>query len=103
MWGGEFGRTPMFQGKGQEPGRDHHMRAFSMWLAGGAIRGGTSHGSSDELGYHVAEDPVHVRDLHATLLHLLGLNHRRLSYRVQGLDFRLTGVEPAHVVHQVLA
>ena len=103
VWGGEFGRTPMFQGKGQEPGRDHHMRAFSMWLAGGAIRGGTSHGSSDELGYHVAEDPVHVRDLHATLLHLLGLNHRRLSYRVQGLDFRLTGVEPAHVVHQVLA
>jgi len=103
VWGGEFGRTPMFQGKGQEPGRDHHMRAFTMWLAGGAIRGGTAHGSTDELGYHVAEDPVHVRDLHATLLHLLGLDHRRLTHRVQGLDFRLTGVEPAHVVQQVLA
>ncbi len=103
VWGGEFGRTPMFQGKGQEPGRDHHMRSFSMWLAGGGVRGGVTYGATDELGYHSVENPVHVRDLHATMLHLLGIDHNRLTYRTQGLDFRLTGVEPARVVREVLA
>jgi len=103
IWGGEFGRTPMFQGKGKEPGRDHHIRGFSMWLAGGGIRGGLTHGATDELGYSAVENPVHVRDLHATMLHLLGLDHQRLTYKYQGLDFRLTGVEPARVVNEILA
>lgn len=103
IWGGEFGRTPMFQGKGKDPGRDHHIRAFSMWLAGGGIKRGITYGSTDDLGYHAAEDATHVRDLHATLLHLLGIDHRRLTYKFQGLDFRLTGVEDAHVIEDVLA
>ena len=103
VWGGEFGRTPMFQGKGAQPGRDHHIRCFSMWLAGGGIRGGTTYGASDELGYHAAENPVHVRDLHATMLHLLGIDHRRLTVRLQGLDWKLTGVEPARVIREWLA
>jgi hypothetical protein len=103
IWGGEFGRTPMFQGKGKNPGRDHHMRGFSMWLAGGGIKGGTTYGSTDELGYKATENPVHVRDLHATMLHLLGIDHERLSYKFQGLDFRLTGVEKARVVKEILA
>ncbi|MEM7231126.1 MAG: DUF1501 domain-containing protein [Planctomycetota bacterium] len=88
VWGGEFGRTPMAQGNG----RDHHIRAFSMWLAGGGIRGGMTYGSSDEFGYGVAENRVHVHDLHATLLHLLGIDHTKLTYRYQGRDFRLTDV-----------
>jgi hypothetical protein len=103
IWGGEFGRTPMFQGKGKEPGRDHHIRGFSMWLAGGGIRGGVTFGGTDELGYNAVENPVHVRDLHATMLHLLGIDHQRLTYKFQGLDFRLTGVEPARVVTEILA
>jgi hypothetical protein len=103
VWGGEFGRTPMFQGKGATAGRDHHMRSFSMWLAGGGVKGGTTYGATDDLGYHAVENPVHVHDLHATLLHLLGLDHTRLTVRAQGLDFRLTGVEPARVVHEILA
>jgi len=103
IWGGEFGRTPMFQGKGAEAGRDHHMRSFSMWLAGGGVKGGTTYGATDDLGYHAVENPVHVHDLHATMLHLLGIDHTRLTVRAQGLDFRLTGVEPARVVHEVLA
>jgi uncharacterized protein (DUF1501 family) len=102
IWGGEFGRTPMFQGKGGA-GRDHHIKGFSMWMAGGGIRPGHSHGATDELGYHAVEDVVHVRDLHATMLHLLGIDHRRLTYKFQGLDMRLTGVEPAHVVNGILA
>ena len=101
VWGGEFGRTPMFQGKGG-PGRDHHIKGFSMWLAGGGIRGGASHGATDELGYNAVENVVHVRDLHATMLHLLGIDHTRFSYRYQGLDMRLTGVEPAQVIHPIL-
>jgi hypothetical protein len=101
VWGGEFGRTPMFQGKGG-PGRDHHMRCFTMWLAGGSIRGGTSYGTSDELGYGPAENPTHVRDLHATMLHLFGIDHQRFSVRHQGLDMRLTGVEPARVLTDIL-
>jgi len=102
IWGGEFGRTPMFQGKGG-PGRDHHIKGFSMWMAGGGVRGGMSYGNTDELGYHATENPVHVRDLHATMLHLLGIDERRFSVPYQGLDMRLTGVEPARVLHDVLA
>jgi uncharacterized protein (DUF1501 family) len=101
VWGGEFGRTPMFQGKGGA-GRDHHIQGFSMWLAGGGIRGGTTYGATDELGYYAVEDVVHIRDLHATMLHLLGIDHRRFSVKFQGLDMRLTGVEKAHVVRGIL-
>jgi len=101
IWGGEFGRTPMFQGKGG-PGRDHHIKGFSMWMAGGGIRGGVSHGATDELGYHAVEDVVHVRDLHATMLHQLGIDHKRFSYPFQGLDVRLTGVEPAKVIRSLV-
>jgi hypothetical protein len=103
IWGGEFGRTPMFQGKGKEAGRDHHIRGFSMWLAGGGIKGGITHGATDDLGYFAVQDRVHVRDLHATLLHCLGIEHERLSVREQGLDVRLTGAEPARVVEEILA
>jgi hypothetical protein len=102
IWGGEFGRTPMFQGKGQNAGRDHHMQGFSMWLAGGGVKGGITYGATDEFGYHAVENPVHVRDLHATMLHLLGIDHERFTYKYQGLDFRLTGVEPARVVREIL-
>ncbi|MBL8816323.1 MAG: DUF1501 domain-containing protein [Planctomyces sp.] len=101
LWGGEFGRTPMFQGKGGA-GRDHHIKAFTMWAAGGGIRAGMSYGATDELGYHAVEDVVHVRDLHATMLRLLGLDHQQLSVRFQGLDMRLTGVEPARVITEIL-
>ncbi|MEW4530711.1 DUF1501 domain-containing protein [Maioricimonas sp. JC845] len=99
VWGGEFGRTPMAQGSG----RDHHIKGFSMLLSGGAVRGGTSWGGTDEFGYNAVENPMHVRDFHATMLHLFGIDHRRFSYRFQGLDFRLTGVEEAHVVKDILA
>lgn len=102
VWGGEFGRTPMYQGKGG-PGRDHHIKGFTMWVAGGNIKRGMSYGATDELGYHAVENPVHVRDLHATMLHLLGIDHNRFSYKFQGLDMRLTGVEEAHVIHDILA
>jgi hypothetical protein len=101
IWGGEFGRTPMFQGKGGA-GRDHHIKGFSMWMAGGGIRGGITYGATDELGYNAVEDVVHVRDLHATMLHLLGIDHRRFSVKFQGLDMRLTGVEEARVVKSIL-
>jgi hypothetical protein len=101
IWGGEFGRTPMFQGKGG-PGRDHHSKAFSMWLAGGGVRGATTYGATDELGYNSVENVVHVRDLHATMLHQLGIDHERFSVKHQGLDSRLTGVEKARVLHEVL-
>ena len=99
LWGGEFGRTPMGQGNG----RDHHIRGFSYFMAGGGVKGGVSHGATDELGYHAVEDVVHVRDLHATILHLLGIDHDRLSVPFQGLDVKLTGVEPARPIRQVLA
>lgn len=99
VWGGEFGRTPMAQGTG----RDHHIKGFSMWMAGGGVRGGSTYGETDDLGYNAVENPVHVRDFHATMLHLLGIDHSRFSYKFQGLDFRLTGVEPARVVKEVLS
>ncbi len=102
IWGGEFGRTPMVEG-GDGDGRDHHPNAFTMWIAGGGVRQGYVHGQTDDLGFNVASDPVHVRDLHATLLNLLGLDHNRLTYKFQGLDQRLTGVEPARIVEEVLA
>jgi uncharacterized protein (DUF1501 family) len=103
VWGGEFGRTPMSQGGGDDPGRDHHIKGFSMFLAGGGIKGGVTHGETDDLGYNAVEDVVHVRDLHATMLHLLGIDHRRLSVQYQGLDVKLTGVEKARVVKEILA
>jgi hypothetical protein len=101
LWGGEFGRTPMFQGKGG-PGRDHHIKGFSMWLAGGPVMGGLTYGATDDLGYNAIENIVHVRDLHATLLHLLGIDHERFTVKYQGLDMRLTGVEKARVLKEVL-
>jgi len=102
IWGGEFGRTPMFQGKGKQPGRDHHIKGFSMWLCGGGIQGGVCHGQTDPLGYNAVENIVHVRDLHATMLHLLGIDHQRLSVPFQGLDARLTGVEKAHPIGAIM-
>lgn len=99
VWGGEFGRTPMAQGSG----RDHHIKGFSLVLSGGAVRGGTSYGNTDEFGYAAVENPVHVRDFHATLLHLFGIDHNKFTYKFQGLDFKLTGVEKARVVKELLA
>jgi len=101
IWGGEFGRTPMVQGGND--GRDHHPNAFTMWFAGGGMKPGLTLGSTDPLGFNVVEDRIHVRDLHATILHLLGLDHERLTYKFQGLDMKLTGVEPAQVVDKLLA
>ncbi|HWY85418.1 MAG TPA: DUF1501 domain-containing protein, partial [Gemmataceae bacterium] len=98
IFGGEFGRTPMAQGNG----RDHHIKGFSMWLAGGGIKGGITHGATDELGYNAVDDVVPVHDLHATMLHLLGIDHLRLTYRSQGRDFRLTDVH-GKVVREILA
>ena len=106
IWGGEFGRTPFVQGdinNVNAHGRDHHPRAFTMWMAGGGIKPGCVYGSSDEFAYHVAEDPVHIRDLQATLLHLCGIDHQRLTFKHQGLNFRLTGVEECRVVKEILA
>ncbi len=103
VWTGEFGRTPMFQGKGRQAGRDHHIKGFSLWMAGGGIRGGVTYGATDDLGYHAVDGVTHVRDLHATMLHCLGIDHRRLQYKFQGLDLRLTGVEEAHVIKPILA
>jgi len=103
VWGGEFGRTPMAQDKGDpnSKGRDHHIKGFSMFLAGGGVKTGITHGNTDELGYNAVEDVVHVHDLHATLLHQLGINHKRLTYRYQGRDFRLTDVH-GNVVKQIV-
>jgi hypothetical protein len=98
VWGGEFGRTPMAQGKG----RDHHIKGFSIWMAGGGIRGGITYGATDEMGYAAVENPVHVNDFHATMLHLFGIDHTRLTYRFQGRDFRLTDVA-GEVVRPLLA
>jgi uncharacterized protein (DUF1501 family) len=104
IWGGEFGRTPMAQGdvSKAKAGRDHHIRGFSMWMAGGGIKPGTSYGATDELGYFAVDNIVHVHDLHATMLHLMGIDHERLTYRYQGRDFRLTDVA-GKVVRGILA
>ena len=101
IWGGEFGRTPMVQGGGDD-GRDHHPNAFTMWLAGGGIKPGITLGETDDLGFNVTKDKVHVHDLHGTILHLLGFDHTKLTYRFQGRDFRLTDVHGS-VVKSLLA
>jgi uncharacterized protein (DUF1501 family) len=104
VWGAEFGRTPMLQGD-ESPakcGRDHQKDAFTVWMAGGGVKGGTSYGSTNDLGNEVAENPVQVRDLHATMMHLLGIDHEKLTYRYQGFDQRLTGVEEARVIGEIL-
>jgi hypothetical protein len=98
IWGGEFGRTPMGQGSG----RDHHIKAFSIWMAGAGIKPGIVHGSTDELGYAAVENVVNVRDLHATLLHQFGIDHARFSTKFQGLDYKLTGVKPAAPIQGIL-
>ena len=105
IWGGEFGRTPMVESNaalGRSLGRDHHPQAFTMWFAGGGIKPGQTIGATDDLGFHVTEDPVHVHDVQATILHLLGMDHKRLTYHYQGRDFRLTDVH-GEVFRKVLA
>jgi membrane-anchored protein YejM (alkaline phosphatase superfamily) len=99
VWSGEFGRTPMAQGT---DGRDHNPFGFSIWLAGGGIKGGVIHGATDDYGYHAVEDKVEIHDLHATMLHLLGMDHKRLTYRFSGRDMRLTDVH-GEVVRPILA
>src|SRR6204780_6556 len=107
VWGGEFGRTPMRENRnGQEMkyiGRDHNPSAFTMWLAGGGVRPGISHGETDDMGYEIVKDPVEIRDLHATMLYLLGFDHHRLNYRFQGLEQKLTSVKAARVAAEILA
>lgn len=100
LWGGEFGRTPTSEGS---DGRDHSPYGFSVWLAGGGVRGGITHGATDDFGFKAVEDQVPIRDLHATILHLLGLGHEELTYLFQGLEQKLTGVEPARVIRELLA
>ncbi len=106
IWGGEFGRTPMVEnrqpGRPDSLGRDHHRLAFSLWMAGGGIKAGHVVGRSDDLGFKVVEDPIHIHDLHATILHCLGLDHKQLTYRHQGRDFRLIDVA-GQVAQKVLA
>jgi hypothetical protein len=104
IWGGEFGRTPMNEARAGSTflGRDHHPHAFTIWMAGAGLKRGTTLGATDELGYHVTEDPVHVHDLQATILHLMGFDHTRLTYRSQGRNFRLTDVF-GNVVEKLLA
>ena len=104
VWGGEFGRTIYCQGAltKENYGRDHHPRCFTSWMAGGGVKPGVVHGETDDFSYNVVKDPVHIHDLNATILHCLGIDHRRLSYRYQGLDVRLTGVEEHQPVHQIL-
>jgi hypothetical protein len=99
VFGSEFGRTPMAQGNG----RDHHLAGFTMWFAGGGMKPGFSYGATDDFGYHAAIDRASVHDIHATLLHQLGIQHDRFTFKNQGLDHKLTGVEPARVIHELLA
>ena len=99
LWGGEFGRTPVAQGK---DGRDHNPQGYTMWLAGGGLRGGMVYGKTDDYGYYAVEDKVHIHDLHATILHLLGLNHERLTFHYAGREFRLTDIY-GDVVHALIA
>jgi arylsulfatase A-like enzyme len=104
IWGGEFGRTVYSQGQLSKDnhGRDHHGRCFSLWMAGGGIKPGISYGTTDDYCYNIVENPVHIHDFNATILHCLGLDHERLTYRFQGRDFRLTDVH-GHVVKGILA
>ncbi|MGJ8691413.1 MAG: DUF1501 domain-containing protein [Thalassotalea sp.] len=106
IWGGEFGRTPMLENRGGQDapfaGRDHHPDAYTMWMAGGGVKGGYTHGETDDIGYEIVKDKVDIADLHATILYQLGFNHYDLNYRFQGLNQRLTGVEEAHIVSQIL-
>jgi len=105
VWGGEFGRTPMVEASaalGRSQGRDHHPQAFTMWFAGGGIRAGQTLGATDELGFHVVQRPAHVHDVQATILKCLGIDHSRLSFKLQGLNFRLTGVEEHHAIDELL-
>ena len=105
IWGGEFGRTIYSQGKltPTDYGRDHHPRCFTVWMAGGGVKGGVVHGETDDFSYNIVKDPVHIHDFQATVLHLLGIDHERFTYRHQGLDAKLTGVEHAQVVKPILA
>jgi hypothetical protein len=107
IWGGEFGRTPMRENRGAQEmpfiGRDHHPDAFTIFLAGGGVKPGFSYGETDPIGYAPISNPVHVRDFHATLLQLLGLDHSKLTYSFRGLDEKLTGVKPARVVQEIIA
>lgn len=108
VWAAEFGRTPLLQGidmegKADKPGRDHHKEAFSVWMAGGGIKGGTIYGATDDLGYYITKNPTELRDFHATIMHQLGLDYRKVSFKYMGLDQRLTGVEEAHIIHDILA
>jgi hypothetical protein len=105
IWGGEFGRTIYSQGglSKENYGRDHHPRCFTMWMAGGGSRPGTIYGATDDFSYNIVENPVHIRDFHATVLSLLGMDHERFTFKFQGLDQRLTGVETAHVVKDLIA
>jgi len=105
IWGGEFGRTIYCQGTLNESdyGRDHHPRCFTIWMAGGGIKPGFVYGKTDEMSYNIVENPVHIHDLHATILHQLGMDHEKLAFKYQGLDQRLTGVEPSKVVADILA
>jgi len=105
IWGGEFGRTIYSQGGLSKTnyGRDHHPRCFTMWMAGGGTKGGTIYGETDDFSYNIVDKPVHIRDFHATVLHLLGIDHERFTFRYQGLDQRLTGVEKAQVIHELIS
>lgn len=105
IWGGEFGRTVYSQGtlRPENYGRDHHPRCFTMWLAGGGVRPGMSFGQTDDFSYNIVKDPVHIRDLHATILHQFGIDHNKLTFKFQGLDQKLTGVVPAKVINDILA
>jgi uncharacterized protein (DUF1501 family) len=105
IWGGEFGRTIYSQGRltPTDYGRDHHPRCYSLWIAGGGFKGGYVHGETDDFSYNIVRDPVHIRDFQATVLNQLGIDHERFTYKYQGLDQRLTGVEKAHVVKDLLA
>ena len=100
MWGGEFGRTPHVK---QKDGRDHNGTAYSMWMAGGGVKGGLRYGASDEFGIKAVENKVHPHDMHATILHLLGLDHEKLTYRYGGRDYKLTGVGGARVIDDIIA
>jgi uncharacterized protein (DUF1501 family) len=105
IWGGEFGRTIYSQGglTKDNYGRDHHPRCFTMWMCGGGAKGGVIYGETDEFSYNIVRDPIHIRDFHATILHLLGFDHQQFVYKYQGLDQKLTGVIPARVIRELIA